>query len=345
MSGGAGESEPYADSGERGWDVQPAVPGWSAGQDWYTGPIYDDTGWHIDLSDVDWAGSPRRDKGDQPARGSATMRFERQDLESGNGAAPPGSYDRRAESPPGWTDRPSGRHARHARQDESAPAPPGSRPPGMRRRVAGSAPRTQPRRVAPPPYQPPADPDPYGPEAYAGPTAPTRGRPPADPDPYGPEAYAGPTAPTRAYPPPRGYEAPPRRQPVYEEPGYTEPAYPPRGPRGPGTAEPPGSGQQDRRPGAPGGPGGPAEPGRPRGGADGGQASIVRSSGVMAAGTLGSRMTGFLRTMVQNAALGAAGIASAYNLSNTLPNVVYNLALGGILTSVIVPADRDRGQT
>ncbi|MFY9888878.1 MAG: hypothetical protein WAK71_11270, partial [Streptosporangiaceae bacterium] len=209
MSGGAGESEPYADSGERGWDVQPAVPGWSAGQDWYTGPIYDDTGWHIDLSDVDWAGSPRRDKGaDQPAGGSATTRFERQDLESGNGAAPPGSYDRRAESPPGWTDRPSGRHARHARQDESAPAPPGSRPPGTRRRVGGSAPRTQPRRVGPPPYQPPADPDPYG-----------------------PDAYAGPTAPTRAYPPPRAYEAPARSQPVYEEPGYAEPAYPPRGPR------------------------------------------------------------------------------------------------------------------
>ena len=355
MSGGAGESEPYADSGERGWDVQPAVPGWSAGQDWYTGPIYDDTGWHIDLSDVDWAGSPRRDKGaDQPAGGSATTRFERQDLESGNGAAPPGSYDRRAESPPGWTDRPSGRHARHARQDESAPAPPGSRPPGMRRRVAGSAPRTQPRRVGPPPYQPPADPDPYGPDAYAGPTAPTRARPPAEPDPYGPDAYAGPTAPTRAYPPPRAYEAPARSQPVYEEPGYAEPAYPPRGPRrpgsGPGTAEPPGPVPQDRRPGAPGGPGGPAGPGRPRGGADGGQASIVRSSGVMAAGTLGSRMTGFLRTLVQNAALGAAGIASAYNLSNTLPNVVYNLALGGILTSVIVPLivtaarrDTDRG--
>jgi putative peptidoglycan lipid II flippase len=61
----------------------------------------------------------------------------------------------------------------------------------------------------------------------------------------------------------------------------------------------------------------------------------------MAVGTLGSRLTGFLRTIAQSAALGvtgiSAGIAAAYNLSNTLPNVVYNLALGGILTSVIVP--------
>jgi putative peptidoglycan lipid II flippase len=57
----------------------------------------------------------------------------------------------------------------------------------------------------------------------------------------------------------------------------------------------------------------------------------------MAVGTLGSRLTGFLRTIAQSYALGALGIAEAYNLSNTLPNVVYNLALGGILTSVIVP--------
>jgi putative peptidoglycan lipid II flippase len=78
--------------------------------------------------------------------------------------------------------------------------------------------------------------------------------------------------------------------------------------------------------------------------------SIVRSSGVMAVGTLGSRVTGFLRTIAQSWALGVGGIAAAYNLANTLPNVVYNLALGGILTSVIVPLivnaskrDADRG--
>jgi putative peptidoglycan lipid II flippase len=69
----------------------------------------------------------------------------------------------------------------------------------------------------------------------------------------------------------------------------------------------------------------------------------------MAIGTFGSRITGFLRTIAQSYALGALGIAAAYNLSNTLPNTVYNLALGGILTSVIVPlivnaAKRDGGR-
>jgi putative peptidoglycan lipid II flippase len=66
-------------------------------------------------------------------------------------------------------------------------------------------------------------------------------------------------------------------------------------------------------------------------------ASVMRSSGVMAIGTLASRGTGLLRTLVQGYALGAFALANAYNNSNTLPNAVYNLVIGGILTSVIVP--------
>ncbi|MGO9140081.1 MAG: murein biosynthesis integral membrane protein MurJ, partial [Streptosporangiaceae bacterium] len=79
-------------------------------------------------------------------------------------------------------------------------------------------------------------------------------------------------------------------------------------------------------------------------------ASLVRSSGVMAVGTLASRLSGLLRTLVQSAALGAVTLSEAYNNANTLPNVVYNLVLGGILTSVIVPllvnaAKRDRARS
>jgi putative peptidoglycan lipid II flippase len=68
-----------------------------------------------------------------------------------------------------------------------------------------------------------------------------------------------------------------------------------------------------------------------------GSFSIARSSSVMAVGTLASRLTGFLRTLVQVYVLGTAMLSNVYNNANTLPNVVYNLALGGILTSVIVP--------
>jgi putative peptidoglycan lipid II flippase len=79
--------------------------------------------------------------------------------------------------------------------------------------------------------------------------------------------------------------------------------------------------------------------------------SIARSSGVMAAGTLASRVTGMIRTLAQAYALGAVALADAYNVANSLPNAVYNLMLGGILTSVIVPLlvsaatrDPDRGE-
>jgi murein biosynthesis integral membrane protein MurJ len=70
---------------------------------------------------------------------------------------------------------------------------------------------------------------------------------------------------------------------------------------------------------------------------EGGGPSVVRSSGVMALGTLASRGTGFLRTLVLVYALGVGSVSIAYNNANTLPNTVYDLMLGGILTSIVVP--------
>ena len=66
-------------------------------------------------------------------------------------------------------------------------------------------------------------------------------------------------------------------------------------------------------------------------------ASVVRSSTVMAVGTLASRGTGFLRILVLAYALGVGSVSIAYNNANTLPNTVYDLMLGGILTSIMVP--------
>ncbi len=79
--------------------------------------------------------------------------------------------------------------------------------------------------------------------------------------------------------------------------------------------------------------------------------SLLRSSGVMAMGTIASRITGFVRSAILIYAIGTHDLGNAYNLANTMPNIVYNLALGGILTSVVVPLlvnaarrDRDRGE-
>jgi putative peptidoglycan lipid II flippase len=75
--------------------------------------------------------------------------------------------------------------------------------------------------------------------------------------------------------------------------------------------------------------------------------SLLRSGAIMAIGTVVSRVTGFLRTAVLVMALGTAALGDAYNVANTIPNIVYDLLLGGILTSVIVPLivqsrERDR---
>ena len=72
---------------------------------------------------------------------------------------------------------------------------------------------------------------------------------------------------------------------------------------------------------------------------------LLRSTQTMAIGTVASRVTGFLRTAVLAAVLGVQGVALAFNVANTAPNIVYDLLLGGILTSVVVPllvrADRE----
>ncbi|MCW2571466.1 MAG: integral rane protein MviN [Frankiales bacterium] len=65
--------------------------------------------------------------------------------------------------------------------------------------------------------------------------------------------------------------------------------------------------------------------------------SLDRSTRVMAVGTVASRGTGFLRNAALAAVLGVHSVGAAYNVANTTPNIVYELLLGGILTSVVVP--------
>jgi putative peptidoglycan lipid II flippase len=66
-------------------------------------------------------------------------------------------------------------------------------------------------------------------------------------------------------------------------------------------------------------------------------ASIAKSSAVMAAGTLVSRLTGFVRQLLMVAALGAAVLGDTYNVAFSLPTMIYILTIGGGLNSVFVP--------
>ncbi len=57
----------------------------------------------------------------------------------------------------------------------------------------------------------------------------------------------------------------------------------------------------------------------------------------MSAATTVSRLTGYARTMVQAATLGTGAVAGAYTLANALPTQIYELFMGGLLSSILVP--------
>jgi putative peptidoglycan lipid II flippase len=64
---------------------------------------------------------------------------------------------------------------------------------------------------------------------------------------------------------------------------------------------------------------------------------LFRASGIMAIGTILSRITGFIRALLAVAVLGTALLADTYNVANTMPNILYNLLVGGALTAIFVP--------
>ncbi|MEU8619710.1 murein biosynthesis integral membrane protein MurJ [Streptomyces sp. NPDC048623] len=65
--------------------------------------------------------------------------------------------------------------------------------------------------------------------------------------------------------------------------------------------------------------------------------SVLRSGALMAAGSLVSRATGFVRSAVVAAAIGTGFVADGYAVGNSVPTIVYMLLLGGALNAVFVP--------
>jgi putative peptidoglycan lipid II flippase len=79
--------------------------------------------------------------------------------------------------------------------------------------------------------------------------------------------------------------------------------------------------------------------------------SLGRSSSLMAVASLVSRITGFLRQVALFTVLGDTILNDSYTISNTLPNIVYEFLIGGVLSSVMIPLlvraqteDRDGGE-
>lgn len=65
--------------------------------------------------------------------------------------------------------------------------------------------------------------------------------------------------------------------------------------------------------------------------------SVLKSSSIMAVGTIFSRITGLGRNLLLVAALGTAIIGDTFQVANTIPTVVYILVAGGALNAVFVP--------
>ncbi|WP_055493959.1 murein biosynthesis integral membrane protein MurJ [Streptomyces sp. TP-A0356] len=70
----------------------------------------------------------------------------------------------------------------------------------------------------------------------------------------------------------------------------------------------------------------------------GGRASgLLKSSAVMAAGTMVSRLTGFIRSALIVSALGVGLLGDTFQVAYQLPTMIYILTVGGGLNSVFVP--------
>jgi putative peptidoglycan lipid II flippase len=64
---------------------------------------------------------------------------------------------------------------------------------------------------------------------------------------------------------------------------------------------------------------------------------LLKSSAVMAAGTLVSRLTGFIRSALIVSALGLGLLGDSFQVAYQLPTMIYILTVGGGLNSVFVP--------
>ena len=65
--------------------------------------------------------------------------------------------------------------------------------------------------------------------------------------------------------------------------------------------------------------------------------SVAKSTALMSAATLISRVTGLVRTWAMAFALGNSLITSAYQVANNMPNVVFDLVAGGLLGAAFIP--------
>ena len=66
-------------------------------------------------------------------------------------------------------------------------------------------------------------------------------------------------------------------------------------------------------------------------------AGIGRAAVLIAVLTVAARLLGLVRTLVFAKTVGATCLGTAYTTANLVPNIIYDIVLGGALTSIMVP--------
>ena len=156
------------------------------------------------------------------------------------------------------------------------------------------------------------------------------------PTPMDPPAVPGPAAgPGTGQRPADPYPAPPHAQSPQHPNRYADPSYQagPTAPGGPAPSSVPAPAAAPEPAGAAAT--ATAAPPVPKKG--GKAAGLLKSSAVMAAGTMVSRLTGFVRSALIAAALGLGLLADSFQVAYQLPTMIYILTVGGGLNSVFVP--------
>lgn len=67
------------------------------------------------------------------------------------------------------------------------------------------------------------------------------------------------------------------------------------------------------------------------------QPTVARSTAIMSVSTTLSRVTGFVRTWTIAYALGVTALSSAYSVANNIPNMIFELVAGGVISSLFIP--------
>lgn len=64
---------------------------------------------------------------------------------------------------------------------------------------------------------------------------------------------------------------------------------------------------------------------------------LTGAVGIIAIATLSSRLIGFLRWLMQSALVGSGATAGAYASANQIPNIIFEIVVGGALAGITVP--------